>query len=228
MSKYKKGFTRLASEYHTFFEGFKVPVGALYGRCLDGKNELFWACTNYSGITTRQPLTIHIMKREWACNSKVEKQRYYWNTQKIGVAHIVYTTILDFLRKECGGKIPKVKTYIDPYYMSLYKKINSVRKARNAERRMMLKNGVLPVMRKTYLDSNTAKSGYCHATKPMTVADEKGDALRNELQYNITNKDENRRYVVCINDATPRYGFVSNDIMARTRKQSAMVSAVKA
>lgn len=105
-----KSFTRLCKRYHTFFEGFQVPVGATYGRCRIIGEEYFWVCDDYH--VHNGNVHIHYMKRSWLIN----KQRYVacmqWYTMPISNQHKIYKQIQCVLR-EFGG-IPKVTQYQHP------------------------------------------------------------------------------------------------------------------
>lgn len=109
-TKNNKTFSRLCKRYHTFFEGFQVPVGATYGRCTIQNEEYFWVCTDYH--LYNGGVHIHYMKRSWRTN----KERYVavlqWYTMPIAKQHYIYKQIQCVLR-EFGG-IPKVTQYQHP------------------------------------------------------------------------------------------------------------------
>lgn len=119
----KKGlklYTKQCKAYDTIFEGFKVSVGAFYGRILvpytDGTSRssdyVFWVCDNPKSIKTGI-LSIHIMKREWGNNATVRDiRKTVWHDVKVGKNHPIYQAVLTECHK-LGG-IPVIKTFKNP------------------------------------------------------------------------------------------------------------------
>lgn len=114
-----KEYTKLCSKYGTKFEGFNVPVGALYGRIfvpykdiLNTYNDyVFWVCTAPKGIKTGV-LHVHIMKRTWGRNDSCATRNIIWHEIQVGRNHPIYAEV----KKACIElrAIPKIKTCVNP------------------------------------------------------------------------------------------------------------------
>lgn len=113
MMKNKKAFTRLCKEYHTFFEGYQVPVGASYGRTLVCGEEWFWVVSDYSGLT-KGNLLVHFMKKQWLSNQDCRVAKMTWHTCIVSQRCKIYKEVLSLCRS-LGG-VPKVGTYTNPKY----------------------------------------------------------------------------------------------------------------
>ena len=103
-----KSFYKVCKAYHTFFEGYQVPKGACYGRSVINNEEIFWVCSDYSGLKTGL-LHVSFMKRAWLVNSNCKIQHTTWHTMIVPKSHAIYVQIYSLL-KTLGG-IPKVTTY---------------------------------------------------------------------------------------------------------------------
>ena len=89
-------YTRIASKYETQFDGFRVPLGACYGRDHDER----FICKDYTGIN-RGYLTILVKSgTRW---KSVNIDRHDWRFKAV-------TRSLHEL-----GYIPKVGRFRDPY-----------------------------------------------------------------------------------------------------------------
>lgn len=102
-------FVRLCKEYHTFFEGYQVPVGAIYGRSCVNSEEWFWVCQDYSNPKI---YPIHYMKRTWACNGNKKVNKLVWHKINIGQTSPIYTQIKSILADL--GYTPEIKSYRHP------------------------------------------------------------------------------------------------------------------
>lgn len=90
-------YTRIACKYETQFNGFRVPLGACYGRDRDAR----FVCVDYTGIN-KGYLTVFSQEggRRW---KQVNIDRKDWRYKAVRSA------LSDL------GYIPKVKTFKDPY-----------------------------------------------------------------------------------------------------------------
>lgn len=138
-----KHYSKLCRAYHTFFEGYQVPVGACYGRILVCGEEWFWTCTDYSGIKTGQ-LHINFMKRQWLSNQDCHIAKMTWHTINVSKNHVIYKEVLVLL-KSIGG-IPKVTQYEPPrnrikISASEHREIAATVGRKNAQRDFNLRGG---------------------------------------------------------------------------------------
>lgn len=117
-----KEYTRICASHNTFFEGYKVPVGAMYGRTLVPYHNtntfcihndyVFWVCDNFEGLK-KGVLNVHISKKEWGFNDTCDNiHKIIWHDIKVGRNHPVYKHVLNACREY--GSIPTVKTFKDP------------------------------------------------------------------------------------------------------------------
>lgn len=102
-----KQYARIASKYGTKFEGYNVPVGAIYGRVLipyeKGTEYIFFICTQPKNIR-KDTMPIYVLKPSWVSNR--------WREMLIGREHPAFTAVANICH-EIGG-IPKIKTFQDP------------------------------------------------------------------------------------------------------------------
>lgn len=102
-----KQYTRIASKYGTKFEGYNLPVGAIYGRVLipyeKGTEYIFFICTQPKNIR-KDTMPIYVLKPSWVSNR--------WREMLIGREHPAFTAVANICH-EIGG-IPKIKTFQDP------------------------------------------------------------------------------------------------------------------
>ena len=89
-------FTRIATRKETTFNGFSLPVGAIYGR---NRNERF-VCANYSGIN-KGNLILFVQNNN------------NWDREIVNKNDWRYKEIINVLREL--GYIPKIKPHKDPY-----------------------------------------------------------------------------------------------------------------
>lgn len=115
-----KTYVKLCQSYDTIFEGYKVPVGALYGRTLvpyrdmDGalcNDYVFWVCKNFSKISSDK-LVVYIMKRSWNNNSTCHVRNITWHNISVGRNHVIFKQILEYCTNL--GMIPDVSTFKNP------------------------------------------------------------------------------------------------------------------
>lgn len=104
-----RAFVRQCKEYHTFFEGYRVPVGAIYGRTKVYGEELFWVCDTPKEIN-KDTMHIHFMKRTWNSNQSCRINKTTWHTMIINRKHIIFTQV----NSMCSSGIPHVGTYRNP------------------------------------------------------------------------------------------------------------------
>lgn len=102
-----KQYTRIASKYGTKFEGYNVPVGAIYGRVLipyeEGTEYIFFICTQPKSIHN-DTMPVHILKPSWMSSR--------WREMLIGREHPAFIAVKNICH-EIGG-IPKIKTFQNP------------------------------------------------------------------------------------------------------------------
>lgn len=102
-----KQYARIASKYGTKFEGYNVPVGAIYGRVLipyeKGTEYIFFICTQPKNIR-KDTMPIYVLKPSWVSNR--------WREMLIGREHPAFTAVANICH-EIGG-IPKIKTFQNP------------------------------------------------------------------------------------------------------------------
>lgn len=106
-----RNFVKLCKQYHTFFEGAQIPVGATYGRSIVSGEEWFWLCQDYSGLSSGK-LKVQFMKRTWNHNQNCQVRRMTWYTINVGKTHEVYKEVKSVLSEL--GFIPKVTSYKNP------------------------------------------------------------------------------------------------------------------
>lgn len=102
-----KQYARIASKYGTKFEGYNVPVGAIYGRVLipyeEGTEYIFFICTQPKNIR-KDTMPIYVLKPSWVSNR--------WREMLIGREHPAFTAVANICHEI--GRIPKIKTFQDP------------------------------------------------------------------------------------------------------------------
>lgn len=137
-----RNYSKLCRAYHTFFEGYKVPVGACYGRNKINNEEIFWVCSDYSGLKTGL-LYVSLMKRAWKVNHNCTVQRTTWHTIIVPKSHVIYNQVYSIL-KTLGG-IPKVTQYEAPYRIKIstseHKDILAAVGRKNAQKDFNLRGG---------------------------------------------------------------------------------------
>lgn len=102
-------FVRQCKEYHTFFEGYQVPVGAIYGRTKVCGEELFWVCDTPKEVN-KSSMHVHFMKRSWNTNQSCKVNKITWHTMIVGKSHIIFAQV----KSMCSCGIPHVGTYKNP------------------------------------------------------------------------------------------------------------------
>lgn len=114
-----KEYIKLCQSYNTIFEGYKVPVGALYGRTFvpyrdvtGMKSEyIFWMCKDFQKIKSGR-LSVYIMKREWNNNSTCHVRNITWHKIAVGTSHPVFKQVYQYCLNI--GYIPKVGSFKNP------------------------------------------------------------------------------------------------------------------
>lgn len=106
-----RDYTKVCRRYHTFFEGFQVPKGAIYGRIHTSEGEIFWVC-DCPKMIKQSYIHVHIMKRTWNSNQDIPVSKMVWNKTALPKSHQISKNIRTAC-KELGG-IPRVTTYSDP------------------------------------------------------------------------------------------------------------------
>lgn len=171
-------FVRICKQSHTFFEGYKVPVGATYGRSIIYGEEWFWTCTDYSGLKSGK-LHIHFMKREWLSNQSCHVARMTWHEILIGSNHEIYRQILSILR-ELGG-IPKIKSY-EP--QRKVKMPLSEIKTIGRRRAQVTQDSVFRVTNPSYLSGYNLGSNTCPVVNNQnSYWENKHDVVRTTVNY---------------------------------------------
>lgn len=102
-------FVKLCKQYHTFFEGYQVPIGAIYGRTYVCGEEWFWVCKDYSD-PMRYP--VHFMKRTWNTNINKKVNKLVWHKIVVSVKSPIYSCIKNML--DDLGYIPAIGEYKHP------------------------------------------------------------------------------------------------------------------
>ena len=104
-----KEYTKICTAYDTKFENFKIPVGALYGRCKVPYTEnfekrfeyVFWACIEPQKTISDKIFPVYIFKPSWASKR--------WKKVAIGQNHIIARNI--FNACTINGGVPVVTTF---------------------------------------------------------------------------------------------------------------------
>ena len=105
-----KKYIKIATEYETMFNGFRVPVGACYCK----NNNTRFVCMDYSGLKTGELMVYQ--------QTETNKR---WEKICVDCHNWKYKEVLAIIKKL--GYIPKVKTFRNPYcrmYVPGLRKVN--------------------------------------------------------------------------------------------------------
>lgn len=110
-------FVDVCRKYETTFVGYKVPVGAIYGKTSD---KTLFVCENPRDIKA-SAMHVHIMKRSWGNNADSSEKNIRWNYTVIPSSHEIFKLV----KSACMelGFIPKVTSYYEPAWRKREKRI---------------------------------------------------------------------------------------------------------
>lgn len=102
-----KEYTKICVSFNTEFEGYYIPLGALYGRCKapyeTGVEYIFWICETPKQAFHATTMPVYILKPSW--------KNHKWQQIKIGYNHIIAKNVRNKCHELSG--IPAIKTSKD-------------------------------------------------------------------------------------------------------------------